>query len=84
MMRGEKFSQWEIWESRWKKIGVDRGGNNDALENYLRDKARDAQTYPLPSPPSPRSTFHARDFFHRSDLESDGFESTNVLEQEKI
>lgn len=54
-----------------KKIGVDRGGNNDALENYLRDKARDAQTYPLLLPPlhlPPRSTFHARHFFPRPSI----------------
>lgn len=51
-----------------KKIGVDRGGNNDALENYLRDKARDTQTYPLHLPPS--STFDARDFFPRPSITS--------------
>lgn len=62
-----------------KKIGVDRGGNNDALENYLRDKARDAQTYPLLLPPlhlPPRSTFHARHFFPRPSITSRAMDSS--------
>lgn len=65
-----------------KKIGVDRGGNNDALENYLRDKARDAQTYPLlpPSPsPSTQVNFPRTPLFPSAidNLESDGFERRN-------